>query len=125
MLKYLILLLIVGTVYGMKKPCGNPRTNLKDCVCEDGETYVGPEEIKENCGRRTKNRPTSCNCVDETTWEPPTKPGKPCGGKNNVDECTCEDGQTCSNKRDCRRNCNRRENPVESCSCSDGTTWEP
>ena len=106
-----------------RKPCGS-KGNIKDCLCEDGKSYEGHAEVKENCKRRYDNPPKSCNCQDGSIW---TRPEKPCGGKakKNINECTCKDGSTCKPKTEeaCRKTCNRRKNPIQNCSCKDGTTW--
>merc|ERR1719288_646209 len=90
------------------RPCGG-KDNIKECTCEDGETYP-VEEVKE-----------SCVCVDESTW---TRPERPCGGRKNITECVCQDGEKYSGK-DIRKNCRPRKNPIETCTCEDGTTWTP
>merc|ERR1712083_598450 len=73
-----------GRKRGKPKPCES-KDNIDSCECEDGETYSGFDEVKENCGRR--NKPTSCTCVDGTEWSPSEKPEKPCGSRRNLDEC--------------------------------------
>merc|ERR1712168_1184826 len=103
------------------KPCDG-KDNIDECQCEDGETYSGFDEVKDNCGRR--NKPVSCTCVDGTDWTPPEKPERPCGSRRNLDECECADGETYSG-RQIKRNCKRDDNPIVSCACEDGTTWTP
>ena len=49
----------------------------------------------------------------------------PCGGKDNIVNCACEDGEIYDNVKDLKENCPRSENPIESCECLDRTTWEP
>ena len=63
----------------------------------------------------------SCACVDGTTW---TRPEKPCGGKKNVTECVCQDGEKYSGKEIIKK-CIIMKNPIETCNCEDGTTWTP
>ena len=115
-----------GPGRGKPKPCDR-RDNLSECTCEDRETYDSPRDIRRNC-RPDENPIVSCACNDETTWTPDdttwTPPEKPCGGRENLDECTCEDGETYSG-RDVKRNCKRDDNPIVSCDCKDGTTWAP
>ena len=103
---------------GKPKPC-QEKENIDTCTCEDGQTYSGFEEVKANCGRRTDNKPVSCECLDGSTW---TRPEKPCGGGRNINECTC-DGETYSGRRDIKRNCN--PDNIESCECADGGIWTP
>ena len=103
---------------GKPKPC-EEKENIDTCICEDGQTYRGFEEVKANCGRRTDNKPLSCECEDGSTW---TRPEKPCGGGRNINECTC-DGETYSGRRDIKRNCN--PDNIESCECDNGETWTP
>merc|ERR1711936_830413 len=109
-----------GPGRGKRKPC-DTRDNIESCICEDGETYEGHDEVKDNCGRGTENKPVSCQCNDGSTWTPPEKP---CGGKDNIVECTCEDGETYEGF-DIKRRCRPRRNPIVSCACEDGTTWTP
>ena len=103
---------------GKPKPCDS-KENIDECTCEDGETYSG-RDIKRNC-RKNTNPIVECSCVDGTTWTPPEKP---CGSRENLDECECEDGEFYSG-RSIKRNCKPDDNPIVECSCEDGTTWTP
>ena len=42
--------------------------NIDSWECEDGQTYVGLDDVKDNCGRI--NRPVSCKCLDRSSWTP-------------------------------------------------------
>jgi hypothetical protein len=78
-----------------------------------------------NCKKTGDNPILACACVDGTTWSP--KP-KLCGSRDNIEECTCEDGETYSDPKEIKRNCKRRgprKNPIKSCTCNDGTTFTP
>ena len=138
-MKLLITFLLVGLVAvscspkggggrGGNRPCGG-KDKITSCKCGDDDTDISKEDLKEKCPRKTKPI-QSCTCDDGETWTRPEKPDetdrpeKPCGKSRNVDECTCEDGETYDNKRDLRRNCKRKKNPIESCKCMDETTWE-
>ena len=118
-----------------RRPCGGS-DNIEECTCEDGEIYDDEEDLKESCRRRgpDANPIEYCTCVDGTTWEPPgdreggRSPGRPCGGRDNIEECTCEDGEIYDDKEYLKENCRRHgpdANPIKSCSCGDGKTWEP
>ena len=77
----------------------------------------------------------SCKCADGSTWDAPDddnggnggckRKGKgPCGCKENIGKCTCEDGKTYDNLKDLWINC-KGFRAIESCKCADGSTWEP
>ena len=40
--------------------------NIDSWECEDGQTYVGLDDVKDNCGRI--DRPVSCKCLDRSSW---------------------------------------------------------
>ena len=51
-------------------PCES-KDNIESCTCKDGKEVTGTDAMKD-CGRR--NFPTTCECVDETTWTKPERP---------------------------------------------------
>merc|ERR1711953_237622 len=122
MLVRIVFALLLVQALAKTKPCDG-KDNIDSCVCEDGETYEGFEELKGNCGRR--NKPVSCECVDGSTWTPADRRRlAPCGTRRNLDECECHDGEIYSG-RAIKRNCKKDDNPIAYCNCEDGTTWTP
>ena len=101
-----------------KRPCR--RANVVDCLCKDGNTYTGEQEVKENC-KPPENKIRFCNCDDGLKWVPRRKP---CAEANIVN-CVCNDNKTYSGEDEVRRNCKRKENPIQSCNCDDGFPWKP
>ena len=74
------------------RPC-ETQENVESCTCKDGEVYTSKEDLDTNCNKKGCNPVTSCACVDGTTWSPPHHYPKPCGCKDNLKECTCEDDE--------------------------------
>jgi len=110
----------------LRGPCKD-NGGVESCECNDGSTCEDEDDCKENCGKRNI---VSCTCVDGEEWtkpEKPSRPGKqrPCGDRREVVNCTCEDGETYESKRDLKRNCKRRNNPIQECECKNGDTWTP
>ena len=58
------------------------KANIIDCICEDGKTHIGKDEVKQNC-KREDNPIKSCNCDDGFGWKPKKKP---CDAKENFVE---------------------------------------
>ena len=51
---------------------------------------------------------------------------RPCETQENLESCTCKDGEVYTNKEDLMTNCKKTgDNPILACACEDGTTWSP
>merc|ERR1711868_134058 len=126
-----------GMIPEDKRPCGGI-PNVSGCTCADGEFYAR-EAVRKNC-IRGGNRVVTCTCENGDIWEAPNrdnlvnnrpdKPGKgtrpkaPCDGKDNIESCSCEDGESYAIE-ELRDNCSRRKNPIKTCACADGSSWSP
>jgi len=76
--------------------------------------------VRKNC-IRGGNRVVTCTCENGDIWEAPNRPDKPgkgtrpkapCDGKDNIESCSCEDGESYAIE-ELRDNCSRRKNPIK------------
>merc|ERR1712135_78298 len=123
-----IALLASEAVAEDKRPCGGI-PNISGCTCADGEFYAR-EAVRKNC-IRGNNKVVTCTCENGDIWEAPnrdwkniildhfvakhgkgTRPKAPCDGKENIESCSCEDGESYAIE-ELRDNCSRRKNPIK------------
>lgn len=113
-----------------RKPCKG-WDNIETCECANGDTYDNKDDIKDNCGKGSKNPIESCECATGEVWTNPgkgdgsPKKNKPCGKGKNIDSCVCKDGETYEGKaviKKCKKN-KKSNNKAVHCTCKDGTEW--
>merc|ERR1712055_1209006 len=89
----------------LKRPCGdNARVDV--CTCPSGITFK-PEDVVDNvagehgipnCGKGV-SRPDVCTCRDGSTFTLPPTSIPPCGGRRQMESCTCPNGNTISSSQ--------------------------